>query len=204
MWLCSQTLATPALEGRAAHQDSGEPSLIVPSSFPDDSAVKSPSAKQRTCVWSLGQEDPLEKGMATTPVILPGKSHGQRSLVGCSPCSQRRVRHDLASKYATRSVIGSEQERTRRHREAQFPLLSPSQQNCHCLAVTPSVTALGLSRSLCFCEDEAYLTVCFKTAFVLTQSRKKSLDTFAIWMSPPCNQWGRVIVQSTIREIRQI
>ena len=30
---------------------------------------------------SLGQEDPLEKGMAT----LPGESHGQSSLVGYSP-----------------------------------------------------------------------------------------------------------------------
>ena len=28
---------------------------------------------------------PLEKAMATTPVLLPGKSHGQRSLVDCSP-----------------------------------------------------------------------------------------------------------------------
>ena len=27
----------------------------------------------------------LEKAMATHPVLLPGKSHGQRSLVGCSP-----------------------------------------------------------------------------------------------------------------------
>ena len=26
----------------------------------------------------------LEKAMAPTPVLLPGKSHGQRSLVGCS------------------------------------------------------------------------------------------------------------------------
>ena len=26
-----------------------------------------------------------EKVMAPTPVLLPGKSHGQRSLVGCSP-----------------------------------------------------------------------------------------------------------------------
>ena len=34
---------------------------------------------------SLGWEDPLEKEMATTPVPLPGKSHGQRSLVGYSP-----------------------------------------------------------------------------------------------------------------------
>ena len=32
-----------------------------------------------------GQEDPLEKGMATTPVFLPGKSYGQRSLAGYSP-----------------------------------------------------------------------------------------------------------------------
>ena len=30
-------------------------------------------------------KDPLEKGVATTPVILPGESHGQRSLVGYSP-----------------------------------------------------------------------------------------------------------------------
>ena len=33
----------------------------------------------------MGWEDPLEEGMATTPVFLPGESHGQRSLVGCSP-----------------------------------------------------------------------------------------------------------------------
>ena len=39
----------------------------------------------KTWVQSLGQEDPLEKGMATHPVFLPGKLHGQRSLVGYSP-----------------------------------------------------------------------------------------------------------------------
>ena len=40
---------------------------------------------QETQVQSLGQEDPLEK--QPTPVILPGKSHGQRSLVGYSSWS---------------------------------------------------------------------------------------------------------------------
>ena len=61
-------------------------------------------------ILSLGKKDPLEKEMTThssildwwatdqgvtkeldqlrqwhpTPVLLPGKSHGQRSLVGCS------------------------------------------------------------------------------------------------------------------------
>ena len=39
---------------------------------------------QETWVRSLGQEDPLEKKMATIPVLLPGKSQGQRSLVGYS------------------------------------------------------------------------------------------------------------------------
>ena len=33
----------------------------------------------------LGQEDPLEEGMATHSIFLPGESHGQRSLVGYSP-----------------------------------------------------------------------------------------------------------------------
>ena len=33
-----------------------------------------------TQVQSLGQEDPLEKGIQPTPVSLPGESHGQRSL----------------------------------------------------------------------------------------------------------------------------
>ena len=34
-----------------------------------------------------------------TPVFLPGKSRGQKSLASYSPWGHRRVRHDLASKY---------------------------------------------------------------------------------------------------------
>ena len=44
-----------------------------------------------TRVRSLGQEDPLEKEMATTPVLLPGKSHGQGSLVGYSPWGRKEL-----------------------------------------------------------------------------------------------------------------
>jgi len=47
--------------------------------------AKNLPAMWETWVLSLGWEDPLEKEMATTPVFLPGKSHGRRSLVGCSP-----------------------------------------------------------------------------------------------------------------------
>ena len=49
--------------------------------------VKNLPAMQETQemqVRSLGLEDPLEEEMATHSSILPGKSHGQRSLVGYS------------------------------------------------------------------------------------------------------------------------
>ena len=45
--------------------------------------VKNLPAMQETWVQSLGQEGPLEK-WKPTPVFLPGKFHGQRSLVGYS------------------------------------------------------------------------------------------------------------------------
>ena len=52
---------------------------------------------QKMQVQSLGWEDPLEKEMEywkPTPVFLPGKSHGQRSLEGHSPWGHNRVRHN--------------------------------------------------------------------------------------------------------------
>ena len=35
-----------------------------------------------------------------SPVLLPGKSHGRRRLVGCSPWGSRRVRHDWATSFS--------------------------------------------------------------------------------------------------------
>ena len=51
--------------------------------------VKRLPAMQETWVRSLGQEDSLEKEMATHSVLLPGKSHGQRSLVDYSPWDRK-------------------------------------------------------------------------------------------------------------------
>ena len=36
-------------------------------------------------VWSVGQKDPVEKGMTTHSSILAGEFHGQRNLAGYSP-----------------------------------------------------------------------------------------------------------------------
>ena len=37
-----------------------------------------------------GSKDPWRREWQPTPVFLPGKSHGQRSLVGCSPWGHKK------------------------------------------------------------------------------------------------------------------
>ena len=49
------------------------------------------SACNATWVRSLGQEDPLEKGMATHSRFLPGESHGQGNLAGYSPWDRKEL-----------------------------------------------------------------------------------------------------------------
>ena len=71
--------------------------------------------------WSLGREEPLEKGMATRSISLPAEAHGQRSLAGFSPrvtqsraqLSDRRFHFHTAGamKTATQAPRRSEQRR---------------------------------------------------------------------------------------------
>jgi len=51
--------------------------------------VKNLPAVQEAWVRSLGREDPWRRKWQPTPVSLSGKSHGQRSLVDCSPWGGR-------------------------------------------------------------------------------------------------------------------
>ena len=77
--------------------------------FHSGSVGKNPPAMwemQETQVQSLGQEDRLEEDVETTPVSLPGESHGQRSLVDYSLWGRKRVRHNLATKNNNSSVVG--------------------------------------------------------------------------------------------------
>ena len=53
--------------------------------------VKNLPALRETWVQSLGQKDPLEKGMAPTLVFLPGEFQGQRSLAGYSPWGYKEL-----------------------------------------------------------------------------------------------------------------
>ena len=55
--------------------------------FPGGSAVKNPSANAGDSASNSGSERlkiPWGRKWQPPPVFLPGKSHGQRSLVGCS------------------------------------------------------------------------------------------------------------------------
>ena len=53
---------------------------------------------QETRVQSLSWEDLLEEGVQPTPVFLPGKSHGQRSLAGLSIGSRRAGHNHIAQR----------------------------------------------------------------------------------------------------------
>ena len=48
----------------------------------------------RDMVQSLGQEDPLDKEMATHSVFLPGKFNGQRSPGRLQSMGLRRIGHN--------------------------------------------------------------------------------------------------------------
>ena len=63
------------------------------SELPGSSVVKNLPTIQETQVQSLDWKDPLEKELATYSSIVPGKSHGQKSLAVYSPWGHR-VRHD--------------------------------------------------------------------------------------------------------------
>ena len=69
------------------------------------------SGKESACQWKRCKLDlwmgkiPWRRKWHSTPVFMPGKSHGQRSLVGYSPWGCKRVRRDLATEHARTQVF---------------------------------------------------------------------------------------------------
>ena len=68
--------------GRSAREGKGYPLQYSWASLMAQ-LVKNPPAMWETWVRSLGWEDPLEKGKATTPVCWPGEFQGLYSPWGC-------------------------------------------------------------------------------------------------------------------------
>ena len=75
--------------------------------FPGDSVVKNLCINAGdTCSFpgsgrSHGKENDNQQ---YTPVFLPGKSHGQRNLVGCSPWGCKRAGHNLSTEHGASLV----------------------------------------------------------------------------------------------------
>ena len=72
--------------------------------FPSGSVVKNLPAMQETQemrVWSLSQEDPPEKGMATHSSILAWEIPCTEEPDGLQSMGSQRVRHDWASEHTT-------------------------------------------------------------------------------------------------------
>ena len=63
--------------------------------------VKNPPAMWETWVWSLGWEDTLEEGMATTPVFLPGEFPWTEEPGALQFFGPQRVGHDWVTKHCT-------------------------------------------------------------------------------------------------------
>ena len=66
-------------------------------SFSGGSVVKNLPAMQETQVWSLGQENPLEKEVATHSSILAWKILCTEEPGGLQSMGLQKVRHDLAN-----------------------------------------------------------------------------------------------------------
>ena len=79
-----------SISNRSEHTDTNG-YCYVPVQTQVAQTVENLPAMQETRVRSLGWENPLEKGMATCSSILPGKSHGRRSLAGYSSWSCKEL-----------------------------------------------------------------------------------------------------------------
>ena len=67
--------------------------------FPGAQTVKNPPAMQETWVLPLGQEDPLEEGIANPPQYSCLENpHRQRSRVGYSPWGHKESDTNYSSK----------------------------------------------------------------------------------------------------------
>ena len=63
---------------------------------------------RKTWVRFLGREDiPWRRKWQPTPVFLPGESHGQRSLVGCSPRGHKELDMTERIHFTSLSIITS-------------------------------------------------------------------------------------------------
>ena len=97
-WGGSQVMGLSKVKPGHIHQTTWL-NLIPDPGFPGGSEIKNPPpANVADAGLILGRGDPWRRKWQPTPVFLPGKFHGQRSLASYSSSGPKRVRHDWATK----------------------------------------------------------------------------------------------------------
>ena len=109
-------------------------------------SCKESARKWETRVWSLSQEDMLERKWQPTLVFLPGKSREQRTLAGYSPwgCKSQTWLSDWTTTTTTSYLVFTECS-TVVHRCHQGLVPGPTVDTKICKCSSPKV-------SLCVCE----------------------------------------------------
>ena len=83
-------------------------SICKKGSFPGGSVDKEPACQCRRCrkhgINPWVRKIPWRRKWQPTPVFFPGKSHGQRSLVGCSPHGVVKSQTQLSEHTFTRKA----------------------------------------------------------------------------------------------------
>ena len=92
LWGCWHHRGSPGGEGRIVSSNTciGFPRWLIGK----ESACQCRSCRLDPCIKKI----PWRRKWQPTPTFSPGKSHGQRSLVGCSLWDRESVRHNLATK----------------------------------------------------------------------------------------------------------
>ena len=72
--------------------------------FPSGWVVKNPPVNAEDVDSTQVRKIRWRRKQQPTPVFLPGKSHGQRSLAGYNPRGHKRVRHDSVTKQQQQHV----------------------------------------------------------------------------------------------------
>ena len=75
-----------------------EKNHVVPTAWQDEALARDGVSGEVPCSALKGETVP-------DPVFLPGKPHGQRSLVDYSPWSHKRVRQGFVAKQTKQSIL---------------------------------------------------------------------------------------------------
>ena len=154
--------------------------------FPGSSDGKE-SACSAGRVWFLGQEDPLEKGMATHSGILPAEFHGQRTWWAIQSLGSETVRHDWATEQLTLLLSFS---LSKRHTQV---VLTPKDlpQDSHVSFSHMHRTYSCTKKKRILLKTWEYLSENYSWFYLLVKISKK---TFASIVGGRGVTWGRYIV----------